>query len=194
MIQIEDKIISLELFKNHFKCDLSRCFGHCCLYGDAGAPLEDREAELLDSKFSVISKFIDKNGVEAIKKYGVWVLDAEGDLVTPLVDGKECAYSVNDKGIVRCGIENAYYAHAVEFNKPISCHLYPIRISKMDKYTALNYHQWHIFNPAVNLGNKDGVPIFRFLKDAIIRRWGDLFFNELENAYKDIVKSGVLYR
>ncbi len=186
MIQIDDKIISLELFKNYFVCDLPNCFGNCCIYGDAGAPLEDFETILLEKEIRKIIKCLDKKGAETIKSKGAWVEDDEGEKVTPLIEENECAYCVFRKGIARCGIEIAYLDKATDFRKPISCHLYPLRVSKTGEYTVLNFHRWHICNPAVELGKKKKVPVFRFLKEPIVRMWGELFYKEMEHAYKDI--------
>jgi hypothetical protein len=192
MIQIGDKIISLELFRTQFHCNLSACSGACCVSGDSGAPISMEEADMLLSEAGNIEKFLSVEGRAAIAKQGIWITDIEGDMVTPLIEGEECAYTVFENGIAKCGIENAFLAGETHFRKPISCHLYPIRLSRVGKYTALNYHRWPICNAALELGGKMGIPVFRFLKDAIIRMWGNEFYDELEHVYNEMKKSEML--
>ena len=185
MLQIDDKIISTELFEVKFACHLQKCKGMCCVYGDAGAPLTDDETELLEEEYSAIKPFLREGGISAIDEQGKWVFDVEGDKVTPLMGKDDCAYSIIDNGIARCGIENAYQSDRATFQKPISCHLYPLRVSKVGENYALNYHQWSVCSPALKLGNEYNMPVFRFLKDSIIRAFGESFFNKMEVAYKD---------
>ena len=189
MIQIDDKIISTELFQVHFICDPARCLGACCVYGDSGAPLEKEESGILMDECHHIAEFITPEGRKAIKKQGTWVTDKEGDMVTPLIDGEECAYTVFEYGIAKCGIEIAYNAKSTPFRKPVSCHLYPIRVSKMGEFTAINYHRWHICDPARELGQTSGTPLFRFLKESIIRVWGTDFYDQMEIVYSELNKS-----
>ena len=184
MIQIEDKIISRELFENHFVCDLHACLGSCCIHGDSGAPLEDEEAEKLTLHLEEIKPFLREKSLEAISLQGSWVIDGDGDKVTPLIGHEECSYVMFEDNIARCAIEKAYEEGAVDFRKPVSCHLYPIRVTKLGRGMALNYHNWGICEPARSLGNKQGVPVFRFLKDAIQRVYGEAFYEELELVYK----------
>ena len=190
MIQIGDKVVSRELFDNHFICHLDKCEGNCCVHGDAGAPLEGSEADFLKENIEDIIPFLRPEGIRAIREKGTWVVDEDGDQVTPLVGREECAYVVFENGIARCGIEKAYEAGKTEFRKPVSCHLYPIRVSRLSNATALNYHRWGICEPARVLGKKNGVPVFRFLKDPIIRVYGEEFYNELEIIYREIILGG----
>ena len=183
MIQIGDKIVSRELFDNYFVCHLEKCRGMCCVYGDAGAPLEESETLLLEKELDRIKPFLRLEGVEAINKKGAWEFDADGDRVTPLMGHDDCAYSVLDNGIARCGIENAYQSGVIDFRKPVSCHLYPIRISKVGNQLALNYHRWDVCKPAIALGKEYQMPVFRFLKDALVRVFGESFYEELEQVY-----------
>lgn len=185
MIQIQDKIVSTELFDNHFVCHLEKCRGMCCVYGDAGAPLGENESTLLEDNIARIKPFLRKEGLKAIEDKGTWEFDTDGDRVTPLMGHDDCAYSVLDNGIARCGIENAFYSKAIEFQKPISCHLYPIRVSKIGKNIALNYHKWDVCKPARKLGKDYNMPVFRFLKSALIRSFGEEFYNELERVYEE---------
>jgi Protein of unknown function (DUF3109) len=188
MIQIEDKLVSSELFEEHFICHLEKCLGNCCVFGDAGAPLKDEEAKFLEKEFERIRPFIREEGAESVDKQGKWLFDTDGDKVTPLIKGKECAYTVFENNIAKCGIEKAYEEGAVDFRKPISCHLYPIRLSKVSDYTALNYHRWGVCEPARVLGKKEGLPVFRFLKDSIIRCFGESFYKEMELVYNELNK------
>ena len=186
MIQIGDKIISKELFENHFICHLEKCEGNCCVYGDSGAPLEDSEAEQIDRYIDQIKPYMRAEGRNSVNDKGSWVIDADGDKVTPLVGWEECAYAVFENGIARCAIENAFENDSIPFQKPESCHLYPIRVSKLKNGIALNYHRWGICEPARILGKKEGVPVFRFLKDSITRIYGAQFFNELELVFQEL--------
>jgi len=187
MIQIGDKIISQDLFENHFMCHLEKCEGNCCVYGDSGAPLEDGESEKLSDGLESILPYMRAEGKRAVKEQGAWVIDTDGDKVTPLVDREECAFVVFEETIARCAVEQAYEHGAISFRKPISCHLYPIRVSKLKQGIALNYHQWSICEPARILGKREGVPVFRFLKDPLIRVYGEKFYEELENVYRELV-------
>jgi hypothetical protein len=186
MIQIGDKIISRDLFKNHFICHLEKCEGNCCVLGDSGAPLEDAESEKLSDELENILPFMRAEGKRAVKEQGAWVIDSDGDKVTPLIGREECAFVVFEETIARCAIEQAYEHGAVSLRKPVSCHLYPIRVSRLNKGIALNYHQWSICEPARILGKREGVPVFRFLEEAITRVFGKEFFLELENVYIEL--------
>lgn len=188
MIQIGDKIISRALFENHFICHLEKCEGNCCVFGDAGAPLEDVEAEILTSEMDNILPFLRAEGKRAVREQGAWVTDTDGEKVTPLVGRDECAYVVFENGIARCAVEHAYNTGAISVRKPVSCHLYPIRVAKLKQGVALNYHQWSICEPARILGRKEGVPVFRFLEEAITRVFGKEFYKELEAVYMDLAK------
>jgi hypothetical protein len=188
MIQIGDVIVSRDLLDEHFFCHLEECEGSCCVYGDAGAPLEEQETLLLEKHLEQIKPYLRAEGVRAVSQQGAWVVDGEGEKVTPLVGREECAYAVFDEGIARCAIEQAYEAEAIPFRKPVSCHLYPIRVSKLKQGMALNYHRWSICEPARILGKQEGIPVFRFLQDPITRVFGELFYEELETVYRELKK------
>jgi hypothetical protein len=153
--------------------------------------LEHNEIELLELEYAQIRPYLKPAGQLAIKNQGVAIRDADGDMVTPLIDNEECAYSIEQDGITFCGIEKAWLEGKVEFRKPISCHLYPIRVRKYSTFTALNYDQWSICQPARELGEKEGIPVFRFLKDALTRAYGEKFYKELELAYKVFEKKEI---
>jgi hypothetical protein len=188
MIQIDDKIISLDLFEKHFICDLPKCLGACCVHGDSGAPLEKDEESLIKKHIDKIKPYLTAESVAVIDECGVAVVDSDGELVTPLVrDAEECVYSYfSDAGVCLCGIEKAYRNGDIPFNKPISCHLYPIRVKTFADTTVLNYDQWHICAPARELGNREQKPVFMFLKEPIIRRFGKEFFDALVEIAEQI--------
>jgi hypothetical protein len=188
MIQIDDKIISLDLFEKHFICDLPKCLGACCVHGDSGAPLEEEEKELIENHIDKIKPYLTSESLSVIEQCGVATVDFDDELVTPLIrDGEECVYSFfSSNGTCMCGIEKAYRNGDIPFNKPISCHLYPIRITKFDNITALNYDQWHVCASARDLGNKEQLPVFMFLKEPIIRKFGKDFFDALVEVAKQI--------
>ena len=189
MIQIGDKIVSGELFDNHFICDLPSCHGNCCVFGDSGAPLEDEEADELSNQINQIKPYLRKESLSAIDEQGSWVIDNDGDMVTPLIGREECAYAIFKKGIAWCAIEQAYEEGAISFRKPVSCHLYPIRVNKIGKGIALNYHRWGICEPARIKGKEEGVPVFRFLRDPIERVYGKEFYDELELVFSELNKA-----
>ena len=186
MVEIEDKIISDELFEKKFVCDLQKCKGGCCVEGDSGAPLRSKEIKEIAKNLSIIKSEMSTKGLNAIKNNDFHYLDSDGDKVTKLVDGKECVFVVFDKNnIAKCSIESAYRKNKINFNKPISCHLYPVRIKKYDSFTAVNVDSWHVCKPACECGTELNVPVFKFLKDAIVRSWGLDFFKHLDSVYNE---------
>lgn len=185
MIIIDKTLVSNELFDEAFACDLSACKGACCVEGSSGAPLEDAEVDILDEIYEDVKPFMRAEGIAAVEELGTFTVDQDGDLVTPLVNGEECAYvQFDEQGIAKCAIEMAHRAGKVDWPKPISCHLYPIRIKALKDFDALNYHRWHICKPACECGAKMQVPVFRFCKSALIRKYGEDYYELLEEAYK----------
>lgn len=184
MIQIEDKLISEEIFSKDFVCNLNKCKGICCVEGDAGAPLDKAETEILDKIFNDVKPYLSPEGIKAIEGQGTWTTDPlDDDFVTPLIEGKECAYVIFDeKGITKCGIEKAYEEGVVDWQKPISCHLYPIRVTEYSTFSALNYHEWSVCNDACELGKELQVPIYKFLKTPLTRKYGEEFYSMLSDA------------
>ena len=167
MIEIEDKIVSDDILLEKFLCDLKRCKGACCVEGDAGAPLEEQEVEILEREYPNYSPYMTGAGRRAVQQQGYAVTDEEGELTTPLVGGAECAYSVTENGITFCAVEKAYRDGRCSFIKPISCHLYPIRVVRFSNGAyGLNYHRWHICSPAVKCGRRAGVPVYKALECA----------------------------
>jgi hypothetical protein len=167
-----------------FVCDLSKCKGGCCEDGDAGAPLEKAEKKILDEYFEVIRPYLTKEGLEEIRRKGKYLYDREFGWVTPTVDGKICAYGLRDsKGVIKCAIEQAYYDGKLEWKKPISCHLYPIRTSASKEYTMLNYEPRETLCKAgCSLGKKLKMPVYQFLKEALIRKFGEDFYDALHQV------------
>lgn len=187
LVQIENNLISTEIFEKKFVCDLNACKGACCVEGDNGAPLSSTEAELLQTNLEKIEPFMSKDGIDVIMKNGVSYLDQDGESVTTLINGRDCAFVFKDEnGIAKCSIEKAYREKKIAFNKPISCHIYPIRIKKFGEFTAINYDKWKICEPACHCGEKLNISVYRFLKEPIIRAFGKKFFEELEQVDKEI--------
>lgn len=191
MIQIDDKIISLELFTARFCCDLGACRGECCVEGNAGAPLDEEEIALLEEEWDNYAPYMTPEGKQAVKEQGVAVIDEDGDLTTPLVDGAECAYTINENGVTWCAIEKAWSEGKTPFRKPISCYLYPIRLVKLSNgLTGLQYHRWEVCRAAEILGAQKGEPLYKTLKEPIIRRFGEAFYNEMESCEQELKKMG----
>ena len=195
MFQLGKAIVSEAIINNDFVCNLSRCKGACCVEGDAGAPLTEEETKILKSIYPKLKPFLRKQGVAAIEEQGKFIVTGKGDLETPLVKDVECAYVVFDKqGIAACGIEKAYNNGATSFRKPLSCHLYPVRIKDYTEFSALNYHKWQICDDACMLGTELQVPVYRFVKDALIRRFGEAWYNELDKLARERGEQGVKRR
>jgi hypothetical protein len=181
MILVGNAVISDDIKEQFFVCDLEKCKGACCVEGDAGAPLTDKEIDILEKEYPAIAPFLTNEGREAIAQKGTWVIDQENEKGTSTVgENGACAFAIKDvNGILKCGMEEAYNQGKTTFKKPISCHLYPIRITNYDEYEALNYDRWHICDPACSLGKSLGVPLYRFLKDALVRKYGIDWYEEL---------------
>ncbi len=189
MFQIGKIIVSEEIIEKNFVCNLNACKGACCVDGDAGAPLEERETEILVDIYRDVKPFLRQEGIAAIEEQGAFVKGEDGEWETPLVNGSECAYVVySDSGIVKCGLEEAYNNGITKWKKPVSCHLYPIRIREYTELIAVNYHKWHICNPACVLGQELQVPVYKFVKEALIRKFGKKWYAELEQVAKEHTK------
>lgn len=183
MIEIGRAIISLNVFEQHFLCDLLKCKGACCVEGDSGAPLTEEEAEIIENDFPAFQSYLPKKHIRVIKKQGFSVIDSDGDLVTPLVKDRQCAYSFYDKnGILKCSIEKAHFEGKTTFRKPVSCHLFPIRITEYKKFDAVNYQELDICKPGRSCGAAKSLPLYKFLKEPLIRKYGKDWYSELEIA------------
>lgn len=180
MFQLGKTIVSEDVLEKHFVCNLSACKGKCCVEGEAGAPLEEDELKILMDNYPKFKPFLRKEGIEAIENQGLFIT-TNGEFETPLVNEKECAFVIFDNNnIAKCGIEEAYNKGAVDWKKPLSCHLYPVRIMNYSEFSAVNYHHWPICNDACVLGNELQVPVYKFVKDALIRKFGEDWYAELE--------------
>jgi hypothetical protein len=185
IIDIDDKLLSSDLFTECFCCDYESCGGICCVYGDSGAPLEEKETEIIKQNIAEILPYMKPEGRQTVEKNGVGVLDADGDLVTPLINGEECAYSFYDENAnCFCSIERAYIDKKINFRKPVSCHLYPVRVKNANGTAMLNYDRWSICQCARDKGENEKIYVYQFLKDAIIRCFGNEFYAKLENIDK----------
>ncbi len=181
MFQLGKTIVSEEIIENDFVCNLTACKGGCCVDGNAGAPIEDGETEILVDIYNDVKPFLRPEGIAAIEEQGAFVKGEDGEWETTLVNNSECAYVIfTDNHIAKCGIEEAYNQGAISWKKPISCHLYPVRVKEYTKFTGVNYHKWHICNPACELGATLKVPVYKFVKEALIRKFGKDWYAELE--------------
>lgn len=191
MFQLGETIVSEDIIEKDFTCNLSACKGACCIDGDEGAPLEKEEAEILQEIYSKIKPFLRQDGIKAIEKQGVFVTNEENELETPLVNDADCAYvNFDDRGIAFCGIEEAYNQGEISWKKPVSCHLYPVIVKNYSEFLAVNYHKWQICDDACKLGKELQIPIYRFVKDALIRKFGEDWYMELEKVALGMNNSG----
>ncbi|MDD3720982.1 MAG: DUF3109 family protein [Lutibacter sp.] len=185
MFQLGKTIVSEEIIEKDFVCNLSACKGKCCVDGEAGAPLDEDELIILMDIYPKVKPFLRPEGIQAIEDQGLFTMN-EGEYETTLIDGKDCAYAIYDaNNIVKCGIEEAYNQGAIDWKKPISCHLYPIRITEYSEFSAVNYHKWPICDDACALGAALQVPVYKFVKDALIRKFGEDWYMELEKVAKN---------
>jgi hypothetical protein len=182
MIQIDDKIIHTDVFTKKFTCDMEKCMGRCCVFGDSGAPLTGPEVKEVEKVYPLIKKLLRPEAVAAIEQQGAWLIDSDGDRVTPLINKKECAYTIFDRGIARCAFEIAFFIKITRFRKPLSCHLYPIRTKKYETFEAVNYNRWDICAPALEMGEKTGQTVMSFCKEALIRAYGKAFYKKMQAA------------
>lgn len=185
IIEIDNFLISSEIFTEYFCCDYQKCKGCCCIIGDSGAPLEKEECRSIERNFSSFSKYMSDQGLLSVKRQGLWITDSDGDLVTPLINGEECAFTHFDKdNNCMCAIEIAHSNNKSDFKKPSSCWLYPIRVSKLSNgMTALNLHRWRICMDAFIKGDKEKIPVFKFLKEPIIASFGQDLYSKMEEIY-----------
>ncbi len=184
MIIIDDTLVSEELKTIQFSCNLSQCHGDCCVEGDAGAPLEEEEISILEDYIEEIKPYMAEKGRKVVEKSGVFDYDTDGEYVTPLVNDRECAFVYFENGISYCAIEKAWMEGKINFQKPISCHLYPVRLSKLSRHIAVNYDRWSICHAALLKGKQENLPLYKFLKTPLIRKFGEAWYHKLEEAVK----------
>ena len=191
MFQLGKTIVSEDIIEKDFMCNLSACKGACCVDGDAGAPLDKEETEILKEIYPKVKPFLSQEGIEVIEKQGTFITTKDGELETPLINNADCSYvNFDEKGIALCGIEEAYNQGEISWKKPISCHLYPVRVKDYSEFSAVNYHKWEICDDACALGKELQIPIYKFVKEALIRKFGEDWYMELEKVAKDINKLG----
>ncbi|WP_296622487.1 DUF3109 family protein [Marivirga sp.] len=191
MILVGNAVITDDIKDKNFVCNIEKCKGACCVEGDLGAPLTDEELPIMKEIYPKVKPYLSAEGIKAIEEQGEYIEDWEGDYSTTTINEKECAYAVYDeKNILKCGIEQAHNDGKIDFLKPISCHLYPVRITKYDEYDALNYDRWEICDPACDFGEKLGVPLYKFLKDALIRNYSKEWYEDLVNEIESENQNG----
>ena len=183
MFQIGKTIVSEDIIEKDFICNLSACKGACCIDGDAGAPLEAGEAVILEKIYPIVKPYLRKEGIEAIETQGTHIVTEDGELETPLIDGADCAYVIFDeKNTALCAIEEAYNQGEVDCKKPVSCPFNPVRIKDYSEFSAVNYDHWEICDAACSLGKELQVPVYKFVKEALIRKFGADWYAELEQV------------
>jgi len=183
VIEIGRAILSRDIFEEHFLCDVLKCKGACCIEGDSGAPLTEEEAIQIEKDYPIFEEYLLEKHKKEVEKQGYSMIDSDGDLVTPLVDNRQCVYSFyNERGILQCAIEKAYFEGKIKFRKPVSCHLFPIRITEYRNFDAVNYQQIDICKPGRQCGASQKLPLYKFLKVPLIRKYGEEWYKELEIA------------
>ena len=189
MFQIQDTLVSLDVVERFFCCDLESCLGACCIEGDAGAPITETEKAQIESVLPTVWDYLLPRAQEEIKENGVSYRDPEGELVTSIIDGKNCVFSYFESGgLCSCALERAYREGLTTFRKPISCYLYPLRIKQYDGYAAVNYHRWKICKCAEVMGRKNGIRVYQFLKQPLIDRFGQEWYDELALNCEEYIK------
>lgn len=182
MIEVQSTLVHEDVVRENFVCNLNKCKGACCLEGDSGAPLEAAELDILKEIYPKVKPYMTAKGIATIEAVGTHVVDFEGDYTTPCVDiNKECAYVIWEGGITKCAIEKAWEEGAVSWQKPISCHMYPIRVTAYPEFDVLNYDRWSICSPACSFGDELKVRVHEFLKGPLIRKYGEEWYAELED-------------
>ncbi len=190
MIQIANTLLSDDIFEEQFICDLCQCKGQCCVDGESGAPLTREEHDRIQDILPEIWDDLSPKAQELITEQGISYTDTDGELVTSIVNGEECVFTYFDEnGVCKCAIDTAYREGRIAVQKPISCHLYPIRLTEYADFTAVNYHRWSVCRPAVKLGRKQGVPIYRFLREPLIRRFGEAWYREVCETAEQLEKA-----
>jgi uncharacterized protein DUF3109 len=185
MFQLGKTIVSEDIIEKDFVCNLNACKGACCVDGDAGAPLDEEESKILENIYPKVKPFLRQEGITAIEKQGLFITTNVGEIETPLIEGADCAYVFFDEhNTALCAIEEAYNQGDITWKKPVSCHLYPVRVKDYSEFSAVNYNQWHICDDACILGKELQVPVYKFVKEALIRKFGEDWYLELEKVAK----------
>jgi hypothetical protein len=192
MLRIDDTIFSFDILEKKFRCNLPKCLGNCCRYGDSGAPLSNEEAHILKEIYSKVKPYLRAEGITAIEEKGTSVTDFENDQVTPLIGNEECAYTIFKDDILFCGIEQAWTDGKISFRKPLSCHLFPARIKYYSDFRAVNYQELAICSPARVTGEREGVYVYEFLREPLIRALGKNMYKDLCVAAKELRKNNTI--
>lgn len=180
MLQIDDTIISLDILEESFCCNLAACKGICCVEGESGAPLENEEVAKLEEVLPAVWDDLSPEAQQVIDKQGVAYIDEDGEYVTSIVNGKDCVFTCyTENRTCICAVEKAYREGRISFYKPISCHLYPIRVARYKDFRAVNYHRWSVCRPAIAFGKENGLRIYQFLKEPLIRKFGEDWYEQL---------------
>ncbi|MFV0291288.1 MAG: DUF3109 family protein [Mangrovibacterium sp.] len=183
MLEIGKTIVSFDVLEKHFLCDLMKCKGACCVDGASGAPLTKKEAATIKELYPLFKENMQEEGIEIAENVGFSMIDSDGDLVTPLMSNEACIYVFEDEhGITKCGIEKAFREGKIDFRKPISCYLFPIRVTEYSRFDAVNYEQIDICSDARRCGGAEKVPVYQFLKQPLIEKYGKGWFDQLEYA------------
>ncbi len=189
IIEVENTLISSEIFSVNFVCHLEKCKGACCIEGDRGAPLDKEEIEKINHNLKHIKHFMSAEGLELLMIEGFHEGEEINDFATTCLSSGECVFVYKENGILGCAMEKAYKAGLTDYYKPMSCHLYPIRINKVGDFDAVNYHEWSICKSACSFGNELNVPVYQFLKEPLIRKFGEPWYNELELIHQEFKKT-----
>jgi hypothetical protein len=190
LLRIDDTLVSLDLIERFFQCNLSLCKGQCCIEGDAGAPLEKNEFEILRQILPAVWHDLSPQARNVIDEQGVGYIDKSGEIVTSLVDGKDCVFTCYDSnGICRCVIEKAFREKRIDFLKPVSCHLYPVRVTRYQNFLAVNYNRWKVCRTAELWGEKEQIPVYRFLREPLIRKFGEKWYDTLDLCAREYLKN-----
>lgn len=188
IIEVENTLISSEIFSVNFVCNLEKCKGACCIEGDRGAPIEKDEIEKINANLAAIRPFMTEAGKQLLDTEGFHEGEEINDIATTCLPTGECVFAYQENGILGCAMEKAFKAGKTDFYKPISCHLYPIRINKIGDFDAVNYHSWDICKAACQFGNELNIPTFKFLKEPLIRKYGEPWYHEVELIYEEFKK------
>jgi len=189
MFQLGKTIVSEEIIEKDFVCNLSACKGECCVSGDAGAPLEESELQIMKDIYPEVKPFLRAEGIKAIEEQGIYTTNKLGEHETPLINNADCAYVIFDeKKTALCGIEEAYNSGLISWKKPVSCHLYPVRVREYSQFSGVNYDKWEICDDACSLGKELQVPVYKFVKQALVRKFGEDWYAELATVAENYKK------
>lgn len=187
MLEIGKALISLDIIEKNFLCDLSKCKGACCVEGDSGAPLTEEEAKIIEEIYPIIEPYLSEKNRAEVARQGFSIIDSDGDLVTPIIGDGECVFTYEDEaGITKCAIEKAYLEGKVDWRKPVSCHLFPIRITEYSRFDAVNYQELDICRPGRVCGNRQKLPLWKMLKEPLTRKYGEEWYEQLAFAAKNL--------